>query len=153
MKNNRKGLITGIIVLSIIFAGIILMNQGKKESAKITLQIIGEDYSPMWGLKEIRDQFEEETGVALEVHTFDNVTVRKKYINMFQAGGSEYDVVMTQAFDVGLMSVNDWPVDLTETVAAPETRIEGLDMKDLAPRILDLSCRYDGKLLAMPCSA
>ena len=117
------------------------------------LVIIGEDYSPMQGLETIKDRFTNETGTEVQILRFDAETLRKKYIGEFQANASNYDIIMGQAFDVGLLASNRWVLDLDQELAKEGWADPEFDLSSFSDELLDLSCRYGGRLWGLPCSA
>lgn len=150
MKLKRLWL---LLMISLAFAMVLVACGPAGEEEKITLRVIGEDYSPMQGLAKVTPRFTEETGIEVEITRFDAETLRNRYLSEFQAGASTYDVVMGAFYDLGLIAVNDWALDFDQVLADPKLRDPKLDMEDFSPAILDLTSRYQGHLIGLPCSA
>ena len=142
--------ITACICFLIIFPSAC---QSKKEEIPIQLKVIGEDYSPMQGLELIKRGFTEETGIEVVISKFDAENVRKKSIGDFLAGAGNYDVIMGAFYDVGLFAANKWVLKLDELLLKEDWKDNMMDMDNFSKSILDLSCRYNGNLFALPCSA
>nr|VFK39950.1 MAG: ABC-type glycerol-3-phosphate transport system, substrate-binding protein [Candidatus Kentron sp. SD]VFK45372.1 MAG: ABC-type glycerol-3-phosphate transport system, substrate-binding protein [Candidatus Kentron sp. SD]VFK79533.1 MAG: ABC-type glycerol-3-phosphate transport system, substrate-binding protein [Candidatus Kentron sp. SD] len=119
----------------------------------ITLHVLGEDYSPMQGLEKMAPKFTEETGIEVRIARFDAETARKKYLSEFQAGATNYDVVMAAFYDLGLLVANRWVLNFDEVLADPKRRDPKLRMEEFSDAILDLTSRYQGELYGLPCSA
>ena len=117
------------------------------------LHVIGEDYSPMQGLEKIKSGFTAETGTPVEIVRVDAETLRKRYLGEFQAGADNYDVIMGQGFDVGLLATNGWTLDIGAALARPGWKDPKFNLADFSDQLLDLSCRYKGVLNGLPCSA
>jgi multiple sugar transport system substrate-binding protein len=153
---SRKAIVYAGIVTVLLLASVVwfLATRGNgNPSPPIVLHIIGEDYSPMRGLEKIKGRFTAETGTQVDIVRVDAETLRKRYLGEFQSGASNYDVIMGQAFDVGLLAVNGWPLDVSEALTRPGWRDPKLDLSNFSDQLLDLSCRYKGKLYGLPCSA
>lgn len=148
---SRRRLID-VIIMSV---GLLVALGGcvKDESTDVVIRVIGEDYSPMQGLEEIKHHYTEETGIEVEITKLDAETLRKRYLAEFQTGGGDYDIIMGQGFDVGLLAVNEWPMNISQALDSPDLKDPKLDMAHFTDRLLDLSCRYDGTLWGLPCSA
>src|SRR4051812_3349989 len=120
---NRRKLLLALAVAALAAVAAYIYFRGRDSTGgEIVIRVIGEDYSPMQGLEKIKEDFTRETGVKVEITRVDAETLRKKYIALCQAGDSGYDVIMGQAFDVGLFAVNHWALDLTEALERPGWR-------------------------------
>jgi len=142
-----------IAVLLAAFTWFWVTQSNGLSSTPIVLHVIGEDYSPMQGLDKIKARFTAETGTQVEIVRIDAETLRKRYLGEFQSGASNYDVVMGQAFDLGLLAVNGWTLDVSEAFERPGWRDPKLDLANFSDQLLNLSCRYKGRLYGLPCSA
>lgn len=153
---NRRAIVYAAITLALILASatwFLVGKEGGHSSTPIVLHVIGEDYSPMQGLERIKSRYTAETGTQVNIVRTDAETLRKRYLAEFQAGADNYDVVMGQAFDIGLLAVNGWTLDVSEALSRPGWKDPKLDLSNFSDQLLDLSCRYKGKLYGLPCSA
>jgi multiple sugar transport system substrate-binding protein len=145
---------TGMYVALILVAaaGYLAACRGGTASP-VLLHVIGEDYSPMQGLEKIKSAFTAETGTSVEIVRVDAETLRKRYLGEFQSGAANYDVIMGQGFDVGLLAVNGWTLDVTAALARPGWKDPKFTLANFSDQLLDLSCRYNRVLYGLPCSA
>lgn len=119
----------------------------------VTINVIGEDYSPMQGLEKIKGDFTQETGINVVISKFDAETVRKKSIGDFQAGATNYDVIMGAFYDSGLFASNQWVLNISQSIEQQGWRDPAVDLNNFSEPILNLCCRYRNQLYALPCSA
>lgn len=152
---RRRSVIAALAVGLVIVgaAAYLALNQGMSEPQAVTLHVVGEDYSPMQGLEQLSSRFTKETGIGLEIIRVDAETLRKRYLAEFQAGADTYDVIMAQGFDIGLLAVNNWTLDVDEAMTRPGWRDAEFDLGSFSDELLDLSSRYQGRLVGLPCSA
>lgn len=151
--SRRAIAVCGIAAALVLAATWILTGCRGGPAAPTPLHVIGEDYSPMQGLEKIKSGFTAETGIPVEIVRVDAETLRKRYLSEFQAGADNYDVIMGQAFDVGLLAVNGWTLDVGAALARPGWKDPRFNLANFSDQLLDLSCRYKGVLYGLPCSA
>jgi len=151
--SQRRWLWVVLVVVATVATVLFLRRSDAPDREQVTLKVIGEDYSPMQGLEKIKDRFTAETGHRVEISRFDAETLRKKSIGDFQAGAANYDVIMGAFYDVGLFAANGWVLNVGESLSRDGWRDPKVDMNNFSEPILNLSCRYKGKLWALPCSA
>ena len=108
---------------------------------------------PDAGSREDQERFTDKYGIEVQIDRFDADTVRRRSIGDFQAGAANYDIIMGPFYDVGLFAANHWVTDVGEALEQPGWKLEGLAMDNFPDAILNLCCRYQGHLYALPASA
>ena len=123
---------------------------GDKPYAGTTIRIIAEQQNPTLALQKQIPQFEEMTGirVELEMGPFDSVV--SKEILALESRSGAYDVISAPYQFLGQFSENDYLQPIDEFLNRDDLTIEGFDKNDLIPGMVAASGEWDGVNYGVP---
>ena len=66
-----------------------------------TIRLIGEDYAPLHAIEKLKSDFEDQTGIQVEVEGYEAEAVLEKVALDLASGAGRYDLVIQIYFDMG----------------------------------------------------
>lgn len=112
-----------------------------------TIRVAAEDNDSTTTLKQVIGDFEDATGVKVELEVFDETTLRQKLVLDFTSKTGTYDVGELQYWFVPEFAKAGYLVPLDDLLA--KQTLGWADAADFPGRTLD-SMKYDGKLYGLP---
>jgi multiple sugar transport system substrate-binding protein len=102
-----------------------------KEAARpyrgASIRIIGEFLPPLEAVAKLKDQFEDETGITVEVEMYEHTQVVEKVTFDLSAGAGIYDVILNPHREIGKLAENGWLVPLNKYLSNPALTPPGFD--------------------------
>ncbi len=148
---SRKLLIISVLVFALVFlTGSVFAASVKLprtfEGKEISVYLVAENRSSL--LKENVSEFEEETGIKVNITTLPYPNLQEKqFLNLTQGSGP--DVVHVD--QVWLGQYENYLVPIEKYINDPElTDKDKLKLNDIVPTILKLQNSYNNKLLGFP---
>ena len=144
---RREKLLFGISVL-LVSAFIIALPAGvlaQAQNDKITVATIAGFYTD-W-LKEISEDFEEETGTEVEIIGIDFSNLYEKEAMEMASGTGAYDIITLESTWLPEWAANKWLVNLTPRIE--NTPTEELDLDKVSPALRSLNS-WNGEVYGLP---
>jgi multiple sugar transport system substrate-binding protein len=99
-----------------------------------TIRLIGEDYPPLQAVEKIKSDFENTTGIKVEVERYEAEAVLQKINFDLNARTGRYDLIVQVYFDMGRLATNKQVRPLTDFVRNPALHNPAFDPdRDLFP--------------------
>ncbi len=127
-----------IILLLVLSLSFVLFAQGQSEQKEIRVLLANHPYGEL--LKEAIPEFEEETGIKVNVESLQESQLTQKLTTEFATGSSTVDVFMTRPLQEGLLfNKNGWyaPLDSYDFSDYPGNTVD-IGRKDGTPYIVPL---------------
>jgi multiple sugar transport system substrate-binding protein len=156
---KKKILIVSVISLVLVclffnfgFAKWTSLEENSKPFSGVTLRLIGESLPPLEGLKKVKAQFEEATGIKVEIEMYGHEEVIEKTSADFIGRTGIYDVVLNPHREIGKIVGNKWVVPLehfynNEDLRDPELNFEGMFINK---QWFNECCTYEDVIYALP---
>lgn len=158
MKKKKFVLLVLIVVLICSMSGITLFATGKEEVEKTvdkpyagsTIRFIGESVPPTNALVELIPQFEELTGIKVEVEIYPyNTVVQKEMLDVTSQQGY-YDVMSLPYEHLGKFVENNYIVPIDKWLNDPKFTPPSFEKDDLINAMWDASSLWKGKYYGFP---
>ena len=115
MKKLLSVLLVVLMAASLVFAG------GSKESAGPRIRVLSMTAQISDGILEYLDEFEEESGIKVDLELYGEAELRQKEMTEFMTGNSTVDVYLFSPLqDMAAFSQNGWIEPLDEYLDDPE---------------------------------
>jgi len=151
---NNKHLVFVVIAITVIFAmGFFLIAGGSKEKelgkpfAGKSIHVALIDEPREQALKQITPEFEEATGMKVDVELLGFEPLVTKELTSSQGRTGEYDVMQIVYFEVPVYAEAGWLYDLTEWVDRDKAEVQP---DDIHPVLRDSHATYRGRWYGMP---
>jgi len=82
------------------------LEQAARPYRGTTIRLIGEDYAPLQAIEKLKGDFEEVTGIKVEVERYEAEAVLQKIAFDLNSGMGRYDLLVQVYFDMGRLVVN-----------------------------------------------
>ena len=128
------------VVLLVVSLSFVLFAQGQTESAQQEIRVLLANHPYGELLKESIGEFEEQTGIKVNVESLQESQLTQKLTTEFATGSSTVDVFMTRPLQEGLLfNKNGWyaPLDSYDFSDYPENTVD-IGRKDGTPFIVPL---------------
>jgi len=129
-----------------------------------TIRLIGEFLPPLEAIAKLKDQFEDETGINVEVEMYEHTAVVEKVTMDLSSGTGIYDVILNPHREIGKLVEQGWIEPLDKFIANPKLTPPGFDPYKmfwhgktgefrgikLTKGIFGEICTYKGKVYGLP---
>ncbi|NVM37003.1 MAG: extracellular solute-binding protein [Candidatus Lokiarchaeota archaeon] len=156
---KKKILLVSIISLSLVclffnfgFAKWTSLEENSKPYSGVTLRLIGESLPPLEGLDQVKNIFEEKTGIKVIIEMYGHEEVIQKTTADFVGKTAIYDVVLNPHREIGKLAENGWITPLknfydNENLRNPELSLEGTF---LSQQWFNECCAYQDTVYGLP---
>jgi multiple sugar transport system substrate-binding protein len=115
-----------------------------------TLHLIGEDYPPLQAIDKLKKEFEDETGIKVEVERYEAEAVLQKIAFDLNSKEGRYDLIIQVYFDMGRLVTQQQVTPVSTFYENPNLHNPDFDpMTDLFP-VWKTMGWYDGKAYGYP---
>lgn len=116
MKRKALWFVIVFLFVSLIVLSVCAQGEAAEKSYKgVVLRVIGCNHPWMESLMPLVSEFEEQTGIKVELENYGEDQLNQKLITEFVAGSSDIDVFMQRPLqEARVMQQNGWYVDLNE---------------------------------------
>lgn len=154
---NRIGILMIVLALAVPFVAM-AGGQGEAEAeapadqpyAGTTLSFVAQPDVFAEPLRSLLPQFEEETGITVEMETLPYSSLRERQVSEFTAGGSQLDIMTMDIVWMGEYVENGWVEPLNDYYARDEAEI---NPDDFLPGAMQGLALWDGDYYGMPLGA
>lgn len=110
-----------------------------------TIRILMETVPDTRYIQELLPQFEEETGIDVEIEAISYIDMHSKLVPQLIAPEGSYDLIVVDFYWVGEFTKAGWLMPLDDLVER-----DGVDVDVYVPKLMDLVGRVDGVLYMLP---
>ena len=110
-----------------------------------TIRILMETVPDTRYIQELLPQFEEETGIDVEIEAISYIDMHSKLVPQLIAPEGSYDLIVVDFYWVGEFTKAGWLMPLDDLVAR-----DGVNVDVYVPKLMDLVGRVDGVLYMLP---
>ena len=110
-----------------------------------TIRILMETVPDTRYIQELLPQFEEETGIEVEIEAISYIDMHSKLVPQLIAPEGSYDLIVVDFYWVGEFTKAGWLMPLDDLVER-----DGIDVDVYVPKLMDLVGRVDGVLYMLP---
>lgn len=115
-----------------------------------TIRLIGEDYPPLQAIEKMKSEFENATGIKVEVERYEAESVLQKIAFDLNSKTGRYDLIIQVYFDMGRLVSQKQVRPLDEFISSPNLHDPNFfPEKDLFP-VWKTMGWYDGKVYGFP---
>jgi len=129
-----------------------------------TIRVIGEFLPPLEAVAALKDKFEDETGIHVEVEMYEHTVVVEKVTFDVSTGAGIYDVILNPHREIGKLAESGWIEPLDKYISDPALTPPGFDPYKmfwkgmtgtfrgikLNKGIFGETCTYKGKIYGLP---
>jgi len=113
-----------------------------------TINVMLENHPSSVAIKELAPQFEELTGIKVNIEVLPYEEMPEKILLGFNMGSSDYDIVMNDSLSMTSYVANDYVLSLDEFIAN-ESVNQFVNLEDFVPTYLE-TMKRDGKIYGLP---
>jgi multiple sugar transport system substrate-binding protein len=158
-RQERFNLIPRLVLVGAAFLGMAMASSGARawslqEAAAPykgqTIRVICDGYSPCLAYQKLAKDFEQETGIHVDVEVADLLQVQQQILTDALTGTQVYDVAQVISWSVGVWGAQHFATPLKKFLDDPKLHDPDFSTKSFVPENFELTSVYQGEVIGLP---